>query len=55
LEVNLSPSLTADSPLDLKIKGKLISDLLNMVGLRVIDRKRESLNRGSIASRRVKN
>jgi len=34
LEVNLSPSLAFDSPLDLKIKGNLIKDTLNLVGLR---------------------
>lgn len=33
LEVNLSPSLVCDSPLDLKIKANLISDLLNLTGL----------------------
>ena len=34
LEVNLSPSLAFDSPLDLKIKGNLIKDTLNLVGLK---------------------
>eukprot|EP00698_Gefionella_okellyi_P010773 TRINITY_DN2819_c0_g1_i4.p1 TRINITY_DN2819_c0_g1~~TRINITY_DN2819_c0_g1_i4.p1 ORF type:complete len:850 (+),score=203.47 TRINITY_DN2819_c0_g1_i4:351-2900(+) len=33
LEVNLSPSLACDSPLDLKIKGHLIADLFNLVGM----------------------
>ncbi|CAG9322959.1 unnamed protein product [Blepharisma stoltei] len=33
LEVNLSPSLNTDSPLDLRIKGKLIADLFNLVGI----------------------
>ena len=33
LEVNLSPSLNVDSPLDFDIKGKLIKDLFNLVGL----------------------
>jgi tubulin polyglutamylase TTLL5 len=31
LEVNLSPSLNHDSPLDLKIKGQLIADLFSLV------------------------
>ena len=33
LEVNLSPSLQCDSPLDEKIKSNLIADLLNLAGI----------------------
>lgn len=33
LEINLSPSLAFDSPLDLKIKANLIKDTFNLVGL----------------------
>lgn len=33
LEVNLSPSLSTDTQLDFKIKGGLLSDLFNLVGL----------------------
>mmetsp|Transcript_28949 Transcript_28949/g.43695 ORF Transcript_28949/g.43695 Transcript_28949/m.43695 type:complete len:246 (+) Transcript_28949:421-1158(+) len=33
LEINLSPSLACDSPLDQKIKGSLVTDLLNLVGV----------------------
>lgn len=33
LEVNLSPSLSADSPLDVKVKASLLTDLLNLVGV----------------------
>ncbi|EAS01764.2 tubulin-tyrosine ligase family protein (macronuclear) [Tetrahymena thermophila SB210] len=33
LEVNLSPSMNTDSPLDLKIKGNLISDIFTLVGI----------------------
>lgn len=33
LEVNLSPSLSCDSPLDQKIKSRLMADLLNLAGL----------------------
>ena len=29
----MSPSMNTDSPLDLKIKGNMISDLLTMVGV----------------------
>lgn len=34
LEVNLSPSLAFDSPLDLKIKANLVKDCFNLVGVR---------------------
>lgn len=34
IEVNLSPSLGFDSPLDLKIKSNLIKDTFNLAGLR---------------------
>jgi len=33
LEVNLSPSLNCDSPLDQKIKGQLIADLFTLIGV----------------------
>ena len=33
LEVNLSPSLNTDTQLDFKIKGGLMADLFNLVGL----------------------
>ena len=33
LEVNRSPSLNCDSPLDQKIKGELISDLFTLIGI----------------------
>ena len=45
IEVNLSPSLAPESPLDLTIKGTLMTDTFNMVGLRKFDRKKESLSR----------
>ncbi|XP_059823613.1 tubulin polyglutamylase TTLL4 isoform X5 [Hypanus sabinus] len=32
LEVNISPSLHSNSPLDINIKGQMISDLLNLAG-----------------------
>ena len=31
--MNLSPSLAFDSPLDLKIKGNLLTDAFNLVGI----------------------
>ncbi len=33
LEINLSPSLNTDSPLDLKIKGSMIADMFTMMGV----------------------
>lgn len=33
LEVNLSPSLNCEAPIDMKIKSALICDLLNLIGL----------------------
>jgi hypothetical protein len=33
LEVNLSPSLSCDSPLDQKIKANLIADLFTLAGI----------------------
>lgn len=37
LEVNLSPSLNCDAPIDMKIKSALICDLLNLIGLPALD------------------
>ncbi|XP_059154165.1 tubulin polyglutamylase TTLL5-like isoform X2 [Physella acuta] len=34
IEVNLSPSLGCDAPIDVKIKGNMLCDLLNLVGIR---------------------
>lgn len=45
LEVNMSPSLSSDSPLDMKIKSSLISDMFNLVGVKKFDRKKESMNK----------
>jgi tubulin polyglutamylase TTLL6/13 len=43
LEVNHNPSLTADSPLDEKIKGELVRDTINLLGL--TKRRRQMYNR----------
>lgn len=45
LEVNLSPSLATDSPLDMTIKSNLLNDVFNLVGVKKFDRKKESLNK----------
>jgi hypothetical protein len=42
LEVNLNPSLSTDSPLDFKIKSNLVTDTLNLIGLRKFDRRVEA-------------
>lgn len=42
IEVNLSPSLAVESPLDVTIKSNLISEILTMVGVKKFDRKAES-------------
>lgn len=45
LEVNLSPSLATDSPLDMAIKTTLLTDSLNITTLKRFDRRKESLNK----------
>ena len=35
LEVNLSPSLAFDTPLDLKIKANLVKDTFNLIGVKL--------------------
>jgi len=37
LEVNLSPSLGCDSPLDVRVKSAMLVDLLTLAGLPTID------------------
>ncbi|XP_045119838.1 tubulin polyglutamylase TTLL5-like isoform X3 [Portunus trituberculatus] len=37
LEVNLSPSLNIDQPLDLKIKSAMLADLFSLVGVQVVN------------------
>lgn len=37
LEVNLSPSLGCDTPLDTKIKSAMLADLLTLIGLPAVD------------------
>jgi len=41
LEVNLSPSLVCDTPLDFHIKGNLLIDSLNLVGIKKFKRSKE--------------
>ena len=44
LEVNISPSMATDAPLDLSIKSNLVCDTWNLVGIKRFDRKKESIN-----------
>ena len=37
LEVNLNSSLNTDSPLDLRIKGEMLSDLFTLIGIVPLD------------------
>lgn len=45
LEVNLSPSLATDSPLDYTIKSNLLTDTLNLVGIWKFDWWRDNLTK----------
>jgi hypothetical protein len=45
LEINLSPSLACESPLDFQIKSTLIQDTFNLIGLKKFDRRKESMNK----------
>lgn len=40
IEVNLSPSLGCDSPLDQRIKGNLIADLLTLIGIAPLEQRK---------------
>ncbi|CAF0936843.1 unnamed protein product [Didymodactylos carnosus] len=39
VEVNISPSLHSNSPLDVSVKGSMIADLLNLSGFQIPDRR----------------
>lgn len=45
LEVNLSPSLVTDSPLDHSIKATLLSDSMNIVGVKRINRRIDQMQK----------
>jgi len=46
MEVNLSPSLACESPLDQQVKSNLIADLFTLVGIRQFDRRKDGAFRG---------
>jgi hypothetical protein len=43
MEVNLTPSLSTDSPVDMAVKGNLIADIFTLIGIKAFDRKKEGL------------
>ena len=45
IEINLSPSLAVESPLDITIKSNLIADIMTMMGIKRFDRKTASANK----------
>jgi hypothetical protein len=45
LEVNITPSLACDAPLDSSIKSTLAVDTFNLIGIKRFDRKKESINK----------
>ncbi len=42
MEINLTPSLACESPLDFQIKSNLIADMLTLVGVQAFDRRRDN-------------
>lgn len=52
LEVNLTPSLGCDSPLDVRLKSALMADLLTLVGIAAVDPilRSQNLNRAAVNS-----
>ncbi|XP_070528441.1 uncharacterized protein Ttll5 isoform X3 [Cardiocondyla obscurior] len=52
LEVNLTPSLGCDSPLDIRLKSALIADLFTLVGIPAVDPivRSQNLNRAAVNS-----
>jgi tubulin polyglutamylase TTLL5 len=46
LEVNLSPSLGCDSPLDVRVKSAMLSDLLTLIGIPAYDPMLRRANEG---------
>lgn len=52
LEVNLTPSLGCDSPLDIRLKSALITDLFTLIGITAVDPilRSQNLNRTAVNS-----
>ena len=51
LEVNLTPALSCDSPLDQKIKSNAVADLLSLCGIQTLDsRSKEPVYKKAMAA-----
>ena len=50
LEVNLTPALSCDSPLDQKVKSNVVADLLSLTGIV----KMEQRNTGDVSQKKYK-
>ncbi|XP_069588860.1 tubulin monoglutamylase TTLL4 isoform X2 [Ranitomeya imitator] len=50
LEVNISPSLHSNSPLDVKIKGQMIRDLLNLAGFLLPSKENANSSNSTLSS-----
>ena len=53
MEVNISPSLATDTPLDAKIKSNLIVDAFNLIGVKKFDRRRDNINKMKTKAKNV--
>lgn len=53
LEVNVCPSLSSSSPLDKQIKTMLLSDVLQIVGFQIYDRKKHEQEQSKINKQRL--
>ena len=45
IEVNITPSMATDAPLDAAIKSTVAVDTFNIIGIKRFDRKKESINK----------
>ena len=50
VEVNLSPALACDSPLDMTLKSTLIADVMTLIALRPFDRRKEMIHKARLKS-----
>ena len=50
MEVNLTPSLNCDTPLDFNIKSNLIADMFTLIGVKAFDRRKDLYDRPRTAT-----
>lgn len=53
MEVNLSPSLATDSPLDLKIKSNLFVDTMNLISIKKNIHKKETIKKMQTRAQKI--